>query len=250
MPPSPEVTKGANKRRNTMKSQLVYTAIAVMGMVGYSNAAQEVPSPQRALSPYSSFCGFAFGENIDTFASDAKREDSSESASVSVKLPELVSSFTLQRPFRNFTKGTVHAEPIGRKVYKVVFDTFYFPDQTKGAGMTEHQTTLAALKQRFGEANCKSKQTSLGDFEHVFTVGNMKITFEYTTAGVFDKESLDLRAENATIWDNYENQAETIVQNACKKAAAEALNKFIEEGRVESSSQDKEGPMVEGADVL
>ncbi len=232
---------------------IVVVALATAGTTQGANADGLTTEKRRPTSLYGnlqSFCGFEFGGFIDDNSSNAVTNgNSDEKFSFSMKLPTLVSEFTLPRPFRNFKNGKVYAVPRGRQIYKVVFDTYYFQDQTKGSGRAEHDMVLAALKQKYGESNCKSKQTSLGDFTHVFLIGNLEITFTYTTAGVFDKECLDLCAVNMKIWDDFEPPPTIKMKNACEKAAKEALEKYIssEDGADEPIPAEK---LIEGADVL
>ena len=89
----------------------------------------------------------------------------------------------------------------------------------------------------------------MGDFTHVFSIGNLEITFTYTTAGVFDKECLDLCAVNMKIWDDFESRATIMMKNACEKAAKEALEKYIS-GEDEADKPVPAEKLIEGADIL
>ena len=227
---------------------IVLSGTALRAADNVSNTARR--SPSSLYGNLQSFCGFEFGGFIDDSSSNVVTNgNSTEKFSFSMKLPTLVSEFTLPHPFRNFKNGKVYAVPRGRQIYKVVFDTYYFQDQTKGSGKAEHDMVLAALKQKYGESNCESTQTSFGDFEHVFEIGNLKVIFKYTTAGVFDKECLDLRAENMKIWDAFESRAAIKMKNACEKAAKEALEKYIS-GEDEADAPTSAEKLIEGADVL
>ena len=227
---------------------LAFTGPAI-GVVSDSRTTTR-PRPSSLYGNLQSFCGFEFGGFIDDSSKNAvTNSDSNESFSFSMKLPALVSDFTLPQPFRNFKSGKVYAVPRGRQIYKVVFDTYYFQDQTKGSGKDEHDMVLAALKQKYGESNCTSEQNSFGDYKHEFLIGNLKITFEYTTAGVFDKECLDLCAENMQIWNSFESRAKIVMKNACEKAAKEALEKYIS-GEDEADKPISAEKLIEGADVL
>ena len=245
-----------------MRKQLLLIIASGMFLSGFaanenanSGAAGTATSATRArpvpmFGYLQSFCGFEFGGLIDDKCSAVTEKASDEAFHYSLKMPTLVSKFTLTRPFRNFKSGTVYAVPRSRQIYKVVFDTYYFPNQAKGSGAAEHKQVLAALKQKFGASRCKSSQNAYGDFTHEFVIGEMVITFNYTTAGVFDKESLDLRAENPKIWEAFFQRVKSKMEKACEKAAQEALQEYLSGKDPDPDSPKPNEPLIEGVDVL
>lgn len=172
------------------------------------NPNEKPPKNAKLVATPSSFCGVEFGEKIDSSSLySPSKVDKGLDRSGFTNMKRSVSgghersywrsSYRPTVPFRGFKSGEVFATWSSKKIYCVTL--VYELPRNRGTAADEEEFNAAsrAITQKYGVEPIK--RNALGDYEHVFWLGDIRVYLDWITEGTFDRARLVLTACNIKI---------------------------------------------------
>lgn len=194
------------------------------------NPNERPPKNAKLVATPSSFCGVEFGEKIDSSSkySPSKVDkgldrsgfaNMKRSGSGDHERSYWRSSYRPAVPFRGFKSGEVFATWSSKKIYGVTL--IYELPRNRGTAADEEEFNAAsrAIAQKYGVEPIK--RSALGDYEHVFWLGDIRVYLDWITEGTFDRAQLVLKACNMKIDAEAEKESLAYYEELSREARSQ-----------------------------